>query len=108
MRTEQEINGADHVGVISQAAAWAWPSGATLLGGRVRLNQLEKPEQPSILTPANASPYVTIVGVIGDARNDDLRNEPRPAVPGPYPLLAQPEGTLACRSDSERPSLLNS
>jgi len=107
MLTEQEINGADHVAVINQAAARAWPSGATLLGGRVRLNQLEKPEQPSILTPANASPYVTIVGVIGDARNDDLRNEPRPAVLVPYTLLVPPQRTLAIRSDSDSPSLIN-
>ncbi len=71
------------------------------------MNQLEKPEQPSILTPANASPYVTIVGVIGDARNDDLRNEPRPAVLVPYTLLVPPQRTLAIRSDSDSPSLIN-
>jgi putative ABC transport system permease protein len=107
MLTEQEIDGADHVAVINQAAARAWPSGATLLGARVRLNELEKPEQPWILTPANASPYVTIVGVIGDARNDDLRNEPQPAVLVPYTLLAPPQRRLAIRSDSDSPPLIN-
>jgi ABC-type antimicrobial peptide transport system permease subunit len=71
------------------------------------LNELEKPGQPSILTPANASPYVTIVGVIGDARNDDLRNESQPAVLVPYTLLAPPQRTLAIRSESDSPSLIN-
>jgi ABC-type antimicrobial peptide transport system permease subunit len=50
---------------------------------------------------------VTVVGVIGDARNDDLRNEPLPAVLVPYTLLAPPNRTLAVRTQAEPGALRN-
>src|SRR5262249_47779689 len=52
------------------------------------------------------SPYVTVVGVVGNTRNDDLRNEPQPAVLIPYTLLAPPQRTLALRSLSDPKSLM--
>jgi putative ABC transport system permease protein len=46
------------------------------------------------------------VGVVGDTRNDDLRNETQPAVLLPYTLLAPPGRTLAVRAQGGDPLLL--
>jgi putative ABC transport system permease protein len=67
---------------------------------------LEKPGGP-VLTSTNASPYVTIVGVVGNTRNDDLRNDPQPAVLLPYTLLAPPGRTLAIRTRGDPKLLMN-
>jgi len=59
-----------------------------------------------MLVPANASPYVTIVGVAGNTRNDDLRSESQPAVLLPYTLLAPPGRTLAIRAQGDPMALV--
>jgi predicted permease len=107
MLNEYEINTADRVALINEAAGRLWPSGETPIGRRIRLNELEKPGRPDILTPANASPYVTIVGVVGNTRNDDLRTDTQPVVLIPYTLLAPPGRTLAIRAQSNPKMLVS-
>src|SRR5262249_52826363 len=104
--TEQEINSADRVAVINEAAAKLWPVGENPIGRRIRLNELEKPGRAELLTPANPSPYVTIMGVIGNTKNDDLRAETQPAVLVPYTLLAPPGRTIAIRAQGDPMSLI--
>jgi putative ABC transport system permease protein len=106
MLTEQEINLSQRLAVINEAAAQFWPAGEDPLGRRIRLDELTRPSQ-SIAKQTNASPYVTIVGVIGDTRNDDLRREPQPAALVSYTLLAPPIRTLAVRTQVEPTSLMN-
>jgi putative ABC transport system permease protein len=106
MLTEQEINSSQNVAVINEAAARFWPVGENPIGRRLRLDLLEKPGGP-VLTSTNASPYVTIVGVVGNTRNDDLRNDPQPAVLLPYTLLAPPGRTLAIRTRGDPKLLMN-
>ncbi|PYK97229.1 MAG: ABC transporter permease, partial [Verrucomicrobia bacterium] len=106
MLSEQEINGSEHVAVVNEAAVKLWPAGENPVGRRLRLDLLEKPGGP-VLTPTNPSPYVTIVGVVGNTRNDDLRNDPQPAVLVPYTLLAPPGRTLAIRTLGDPKSLMN-
>src|SRR2546430_6620255 len=107
MLTEQEINGLETVAVINEAAANLWPGGENPVGRRLRLDLLDKPGSPVVLTPTNASAYVTIVGVCGNTRNDDVRNDPQPAVLLPYTLLAPPGRTLAVRTQGDPKSLMN-
>jgi putative ABC transport system permease protein len=107
MLTEQEINAAERVAVINEAALKLWPNGESPLGRRIRLNELAKPGQSSLLTPPNPSPEVTIVGVVGNTRNDDLRNETQPAVLTPYTLLAPTGRTLAVRAQGDPLLLVN-
>ena len=107
MLSEQEIDLADRVAVINEAASRLWPSGENPIGRRIRLNELEKPGRPEILTQANASPYVTIVGVMGNTRNDDLRTDTQPVVLIPYTLLAPPSRTLAIRGQGDPKALIN-
>ena len=106
MLTEREIDGTQRVAVVNEAAQ-LWPVGENPVGKRIRLELLEKPGGSAVLTPTNASPYVTVVGVIGNTRNDDLRNDPQPAVFVPYTLLAPPQRTLAVRTQGDPKSLIN-
>lgn len=107
MLTEQEVASANPVAVINEAAAQLWPTGENPIGRRIQLNELSKPRQSNILTPPEASPYVTVVGVIGNTRNDDLRVEAKPAVFVPYTLYAPPGRTLAIRAQHDPRSLSN-
>jgi putative ABC transport system permease protein len=105
MLTEREVDTGDHVALINEAAARTWPAGVDPLGRRVSLELLRNPGSPSVLAPPDPSPLVTIIGVIADTRNDDLRAEPQPAVILPYTLLAPPQRTLAVRTDRDPKTL---
>ena len=106
MLTEREINGSEGVAVVNEAAARFWPAGQGAVGRRLRLDLLEKPGSLAVLTPTNASPFVTIVGVVGNTRNDDIRNDPQPAVLLPYTLMAPPQRTLVVRTLGDPKPLL--
>ncbi|HEX5084788.1 MAG TPA: FtsX-like permease family protein, partial [Blastocatellia bacterium] len=107
MLTDVEINAAESMAVINEAAAKLWPTAEDPIGRRLKLGLLERPGAPDVLTPPNASPYVTVVGVIADTRNDDIRNDTRPAVFIPYTLLAPSQRTLAVRVQSDSNSIIN-
>ena len=107
MLTEQEVANADPVAVINEAAAQLWPSGESPLGRRIQLHELSKPRRAYILTPPAASPYVTVVGVIGNTRSDNLRDSAKPAVSVPYTKLAPTGRTLAFRAQQDPRQLLN-
>jgi predicted permease len=106
MFTEREINGSVPLALINEAALRLWPAGESPIGKRLKLDELERPDGP-VLIPTNASPYVTVIGVIANARNDGLRNDPQPAVLLPYTLAAPPQRTLAIRTRGDPRSLLN-
>jgi predicted permease len=107
MLTEQEVRLADPVAVINEAAAALWPAGQEPVGRRLRLDLLLHPGSSAVLTPSNAVPDVTVVGVIGNARNDELLRGPQPAVLVPYTLLATPGRTLAVRTEANPASFMN-
>jgi putative ABC transport system permease protein len=107
MLTELEINAAEPLAVINEAATKLWPAGENPIGRRLKLDALERPGSPDVLKPPNALPYVTIVGVIGDTRNDDIRSDPTPAVLVPYTLLAPAQRTLAVRAQGDPNSIVN-
>ncbi|MEX2303744.1 MAG: ABC transporter permease [Bryobacterales bacterium] len=104
--TAHEVARAEPVALINEAAARLWPEGEQPLGKRLRLDVLTN-HPPNWLSPEANSPYVTVVGVIGDTKNDGLRNEPLPAAVAPYTLLAPAERTLALRTRTEPTSMLN-
>ncbi len=106
MLTEREVSLSEQVAVINETAAKLWPKGQDPIGRRIRLDNLEKPP-PQLFTPTNFSPYVTVVGVIADARNDDLQSRPLPALLVPFTLLAPAQRTLAIRTRSNPIELMN-
>ena len=107
MLTEHEVNAAEPLAVVNEAAAKLWPVGEDPVGRRLRLDELGTPGWSELRIPTNASPFVTIIGVIGNTRNDGLRSQPQPAVFVPYPLLAPPGRTLAIRTAGDPKRLMN-
>lgn len=108
MLTEREINNAEPVAVINETAARLWPEGEDPIGRRLRMDDLAKPPGPQVRIPTNASPYVTVVGIVGDALNDSntgLRKQP--AVLVPYPLLSPPGFSLAIRTAGDPKKVTN-
>jgi predicted permease len=84
--TATEDRGRAHVGVINDTMARRyWPNGNPT-GQRLRLAVLGQNFDGSE-SPAN-DPWIEIVGVIGDVRNDGLRRPVLPEVYVPYSLRA--------------------
>jgi len=106
MLSERDINLSEPIGVINETAAKLWPEGQDPIGRRIHLADLEKPP-PFLLTSPTFTPDVTIVGVIADARNDDLQSRTQPALLVPFTLLAPPQRTLTIRAHSDPTTLVN-
>jgi predicted permease len=102
----QEIARAEPVALINEAAAKLWPAGASAIGARVHLDILEK-LPPDVLTAASLTPVVTVVGIVGDTRNDGLRKPTAPALYFPYTLVAPSDRSLALRTRTQPMLLLN-
>jgi predicted permease len=98
MISEQEVAVGDHVAVINEAAVKLWPAGENPVGRRVKLKELGTPPRPDLLTPPNPSGEVTIIGIMADTRNDDIRADTLPAVLVPYTLMAPPGRGLVIRT----------
>jgi putative ABC transport system permease protein len=114
--TEQEVAHAEHVALINEAAAKLWPAGQSALGGRIRLELLANSQTPSAsrkppaavpVPGGSADPFVTIVGILRNTRNDGLTSPPRPAVFIPFTLLAPTGRTLAVRTRGNPLLMLN-
>ncbi len=104
--TGQEVAHADGVALINEAALKLWPAGESPIGRRVKLDLLEKPPG-SVLPAPGATGYVTVVGVLGNTRNEGLRDAPAPAIYVPYTLVAPPGRVLAVRTHGDPMLLLN-
>ena len=100
----QEIAHAEPVALVNEAAGKLWPAGINPIGARIHLDFLEKPDSP---VPPSSTPVVTIVGVIGNTRNDGLRHPTLPAIFLPYTLIAPRGRTLAVRTQSQPMRFLN-
>ena len=105
--SQREVNSAQPSAVINEAAVKLWPAGEDPIGRRVRLDLLENPGSPALCVPTNASGWVTIVGIVGNTRNDGLSRPPQPEIFIPYTLLAPPGRTLAVRTSGDPKRLAN-
>lgn len=107
MLTEQEVTNGDHVALINEAAVKLWPAGENPVGRRISVDLLVKVTPAQALLPAVSNGELTIVGVMGDTRNDGLRDVTLPAVFAPYTLVAPPVRRLAIRTFGEPLDILN-
>ncbi len=103
--SEDEVSLSRRVALINEAAVKLWPAGEDPVGRLIRLNELEKPSRADRLAGPDRSADVTVIGIIGNTRNDDLRAETQPAIMIPYTLLAPPFRGLAVRASGD-PMLL--
>jgi putative ABC transport system permease protein len=92
--------------LINEAAAKLWSSGNRPIGARVHLDLLEK-LPPDIPPAASLTPVVTVVGIVGDTRNDGLRNPTLPALYLPYTVVAPNFRSLALRTRTQPMLVLN-
>jgi predicted permease len=80
---ETEARSAEHLAVINRAMAKQyWPDGSPL-HHQIRLPELLA-HPPQQLTAPGSDDWVEIIGVVGDVRNDGIRNPVRPSVYLPY------------------------
>ncbi|HKE23670.1 MAG TPA: ABC transporter permease [Bryobacteraceae bacterium] len=104
--TEQDIDHAEPVALINDAARKLWPAGVDPIGARVRLDLLVRANATPVAL-GRAYPSVTVVGIIADTRNAGLRNPPAPAAYLPYTLVPVPNRTLAIRTQGDPAALLH-
>ncbi len=97
----EEIAAGDAVAVINETAAKLWSPGRDPIGSQVQLDLLGQPGGSQLRKPDALSPVVTVVGILGDTRNDGLRNEPNAVALLPYTLIAPPGRTLAIRTRAD-------
>ena len=106
--TEAEMESGMRVALINESAARLWPVGEDPVDRSMQIDDLaQPPDDPQVLAASGIAAGVTIVGVIGDTRNDGLAEEPFPAVYLPYTLYAPPERELAVRTTGDPLSLVN-
>jgi predicted permease len=105
--TSQEVADGDHLAMTNQTAAKLWPPGEDPIGKRIKIDLLSNLRVPQVLMPANSNPEVTIVGIMGDTRNQGLRDVVQPAVFVPYTLISPPGRRLAIRTVGEPVKRLN-
>ena len=96
--TEAEIDNISHVALVNESAAKLWPAGVDPVGRHLQLEALEKPLPPPVLMPAENNSDLTIVGVIGDMKNDGVADATRPAVYLPYTMIAPPDRQIVVRT----------
>ncbi|HTX39784.1 MAG TPA: ABC transporter permease [Bryobacteraceae bacterium] len=104
--TDQEMAHADHVALVNQAAAKLWTAREGAVGGRIRLGLLTQPLGIPV-APGASDGVFTVVGVLGNTRNDGPARPPLPAVFIPYTLAAPTGRTLAVRTRGDPMLLLN-
>jgi putative ABC transport system permease protein len=104
--TAQDVQHADRVAMINQAAARLWAAGANPIGARIHLDLLVKPGGSNIAQDG-ATGDVIVVGILANTRNAGLREPPAPVVFVPYTLIAPPGRQLAVRTQGPPMLLLN-
>ena len=102
--TRDEVVRAEPVALLNETAAKLWATGTSAIGSQIHLDFLDRPNNP---VPPSSTPVFTIVGIIGDTRNNGLRHPPLPAIYLPYTVLAPGGRTLALRTQTNPMQYLN-
>ena len=101
----ENVRGA-HVAMINHSLAQRYFPDGDAIGHWLRTPGIEG-NPATVLSPPNiAASWLQIVGTVGDARNDGLRNVPRPAVFVPYTLSMGEATEILIRSETPPPALL--
>jgi predicted permease len=97
--TEAEIESGTRVALINESAARLWPAGQDPVGRSLQIDELAQPmNNPQVLSVPGIAASVTVVGVIGDIKNNGLAKAPLPAVYLPYTLFAPPDRAIVVRT----------
>jgi putative ABC transport system permease protein len=96
-----------HVALINESAARLWPAGTDPTSRRMQVDALGQPVPQPVLAAPGIGPEVTIIGVVGDTKNDGLQDATLPGVYVPYTLFAPPDRQLAVRTFGDPLGVLN-
>ncbi len=105
--TDAEVENGLHVALINESASRLFPAGTDPTGQKVRLDVLGQPLPPTTPAAPGINSALTIIGVIGDTRNDGLYSATLPAIYLPYTLIAPPRRQLAIRTFGDPMNILN-
>ena len=106
--TSAEMENGMHVALISESAARLWPKGEDPTGRHLQIDVLGKPvDEPNVLEAPGITSDVTVVGVIGDIKNNGLDDAARPTAYLPYTLFGPPDRQLAVRTAGDPMTVLN-
>ena len=70
--TEAEIASGLRVALINESAARLWPAGQDPIGRSMQIDELAHMDNPQVLPAPGIAAGMTVVGVIGDIKNDGL------------------------------------
>src|SRR5208282_1594329 len=82
---ESETTHGAKLAVINQTLAHQYFPNGDAVGGEIRVPEL-KGEPPFRLVVAGSDSWFQVIGIVGDARDDGLRNPIEPAVYLPYTI----------------------
>src|SRR5262249_3097452 len=96
-----------HVAVINRTLSQRYFPNGDAIGQSLKMPGIEGNPATVLSPPRIGASWLQIVGIVEDARNDGLRNAPRPAVFVPY-TLSMGEGTeILLRSQTSSSTLLH-
>jgi predicted permease len=105
--SDAENSKAAHVAVINRTLARRYFPNGDAIGHSLKMPGIEGNPATFLSPPNIGASWLQIVGIAGDARNDGLRNVPRPNVYVPY-TLTMGEGTeILVRSQASPLTLLS-
>jgi predicted permease len=106
--TEAEMESGMRIALINESAARLWPAGEDPVGRSMQIDDLGRPmENQLVLAAPGIAAGVTVVGVIGDTKNDGLAEAPVPAVYLPYTVYAPPDRELAVQTAGDPLAIVN-
>jgi len=97
--TTEDLRG-DGVALVNESFARCYWPNASAIGQQVRLPDLASNAPLAAVSPASAG-WRTVVGVVGDARNDGIDRPVLPAIYLPYTTLMPPYVQFHIRTQSE-------
>ena len=105
---EHDMASGVQVALINEAAAKLWPAGENPMGRQIRINELEKPGPPDLLVKqqSEGQGVLTVIGIIANTRNDDIRSNTLPAILIPYTIFAPPFRTVVIRAAGDPMALM--
>ena len=107
--TSAEVENGMHVALINESAARLFPAGTdSKRPSYVQLDVLGQPLHPTIPAAPGINSALTIIGVIGDTKNDGLDSATAPAIYLPYTFIGPLVDSLAVRTFGDPLSVLNS
>ena len=105
--TNVEVQEGQEVAVVNRTMAkLLWPSNENPIGRQVHLS-LGSWEVDGIARPPGLTGWCQVVGIVGDALNDGLRQPTQPAVYIPYSILLEDDAALTLRTSSNPLPLVN-